>query len=42
VRRPGFVAIDGELVRMPATLEYELRRDALHVVCPPPTLAVAD
>jgi diacylglycerol kinase family enzyme len=42
VRRPGFVAIDGELVRMPATLEYELRRDALHVVCPPPTAPIAD
>jgi diacylglycerol kinase family enzyme len=35
VRRPGLIAIDGELVSMPATLEYALRRDALHVVCPP-------
>ena len=37
VRRPGLIAIDGELVRLSKTLEYELRRDALHVVCPPPT-----
>lgn len=36
VRRAGMIAIDGELVRMPTTLEYELRRDALRVVCPPP------
>ena len=35
VRRAGRVAIDGELVAMPTTLEYELRRDALRVVCPP-------
>jgi diacylglycerol kinase family enzyme len=35
VRRPGLIAIDGELVSMPTTLEYALRRDALHVVCPP-------
>ncbi|HEV7991195.1 MAG TPA: diacylglycerol kinase family protein [Gemmatimonadaceae bacterium] len=34
VRRPGYVAVDGELVSMPTTLEYELRRDALSVVCP--------
>ena len=36
VRHPGLIAIDGELVSMPATLDFELRRDALHVVCPPP------
>ena len=36
LRRPTAVAIDGELVAMHTTLEYELRRDALHVVCPPP------
>ena len=36
LRRPTAVAIDGELVAMRTTLEYELRRDALHVVCPPP------
>lgn len=34
VRRPGFVAVDGELVAMSTVLEYELRRDALKVVCP--------
>lgn len=36
LRRPTAVAIDGELVAMRTTLEYQLRRDALHVVCPPP------
>ena len=36
LRRPTAVAIDGELVAMHETLDYELRRDALHVVCPPP------
>jgi diacylglycerol kinase family enzyme len=36
LRRPTAVAIDGELVAMHETLEYVLRRDALHVVCPPP------
>ena len=36
VRRPTAVAIDGELVAMRDVLEYELRRDALHVVSPPP------
>jgi diacylglycerol kinase family enzyme len=35
VRRPTRVALDGEVDSMPATLEYELWRDALHVVCPP-------
>jgi len=35
VRRPTRVALDGELESMNTTLEYELRRDALHVVCPP-------
>lgn len=35
VRRPTRVALDGEVDSMPATLDYELRRDALHVVCPP-------
>jgi diacylglycerol kinase family enzyme len=34
LRRPGYVAVDGELVSMTTTLEYELRRDALCVVCP--------
>jgi diacylglycerol kinase family enzyme len=41
VRHAGLIAIDGELVSMPATLEYELRRDALHVVCPPPATPAA-
>jgi len=36
LRRPTAVAIDGELEAMHTTLEFELRRDALHVVCPPP------
>ena len=36
LRRPTAVAIDGELVAMRTTLEFELRRDALHVVYPPP------
>ncbi len=36
LRRPTAVAIDGELVAMHETLEYELRRDALQVVSPPP------
>ena len=35
LRRATAVAIDGELVAMHETLEYQLRRDALHVVCPP-------
>jgi diacylglycerol kinase family enzyme len=35
LRRPTRVALDGELESMQTTLEYELRRDALHVVCPP-------
>ncbi|MEO8562631.1 MAG: diacylglycerol kinase family protein [bacterium] len=34
LRRPGYVALDGELVSMSSTLEYQLRRDALSVVCP--------
>jgi diacylglycerol kinase family enzyme len=42
LRRPTAVAIDGELVAMHETLEYELRRDALHVVSPPPDPEAAD
>jgi diacylglycerol kinase family enzyme len=42
MRRPTAVAIDGELVAMQTTLEYELRRDALHVVCPPTVPVVKD
>jgi diacylglycerol kinase family enzyme len=38
VRRSSRVALDGEIESMPATLEYELRRDALQVVCPPAEL----
>ena len=33
-RHGGFVALDGELASLDAALEYELRRDALRVVCP--------
>jgi diacylglycerol kinase family enzyme len=36
LRRPTSVAIDGELVAMHETLQYELRRDAIQVVCPEP------
>jgi len=35
VRRPQLVAVDGELVSMTSTLDYELLRDALCVVSPP-------
>ena len=35
LRRPTRVALDGEIESMQTRLEYELRRDALHVVCPP-------
>jgi diacylglycerol kinase family enzyme len=31
----GTVAVDGEVVTLDPPLEYELRRDALRVVCPP-------
>ena len=41
VRRAVTVAVDGELVRLQPPLQFELRRDALRVVCPaavePPT-----
>ena len=33
-RGNGFVAVDGEIVRLGASLEYEVRKDALRVVCP--------
>ena len=36
VRRSVTVAVDGELVRLSPPLEFELRRDALRVVCPEP------
>ena len=35
-RAQGNVAVDGELVLMTAPLHYEIRRDALRVVTPPP------
>ena len=41
LRRPTSVAIDGELIAMRETLVYELRHDALHVVCPPPETKAA-
>jgi diacylglycerol kinase family enzyme len=36
-RHAGQIAVDGELVRLGTPLEYELRRDALTIVCPPET-----
>ncbi|MDQ6635556.1 MAG: diacylglycerol kinase [Gemmatimonadota bacterium] len=38
----GKVAVDGEIVSLNTPLEYELRRDALKVVCPPADVAVAE
>jgi diacylglycerol kinase family enzyme len=35
VRRSAMVALDGELVALTPPLQYEVRRDALTVVCPP-------
>ncbi len=37
MRGQGWVALDGEIARLGTPLEYELRRGALSVVCPPPT-----
>jgi diacylglycerol kinase family enzyme len=37
----GKVAVDGELVTLVPPLEYELRRDALTVVCPPADVELA-
>ena len=37
----GTVAVDGEIAHLTAPLRFELRRDALAVVCPPLT-AVTD
>ncbi|MEP6732645.1 MAG: diacylglycerol kinase family protein [bacterium] len=34
LRRPGRIAVDGELVSVGTTLEYELKRDAIQVICP--------
>jgi diacylglycerol kinase family enzyme len=38
----GTVAVDGEIVSLSSPLEYELRRDALTVVCPPADIALAE
>jgi diacylglycerol kinase family enzyme len=35
IRHHGRVSVDGELVTLSTPLEYELRREALRVVCPP-------
>jgi diacylglycerol kinase family enzyme len=37
----GTVAVDGEIVNLSAPLHYELKRDALTVVCPPPESRLA-
>jgi diacylglycerol kinase family enzyme len=42
LRRSGRVAVDGEIVTLDPLLKYELKRDALRVVCPPPTIAAGD
>jgi diacylglycerol kinase family enzyme len=36
MRSTGWVALDGEIALLPTPLDYELRRGALSVVCPPP------
>ena len=36
MRGMGTVAVDGEIVHLTAPLQFELKRDALSVVCPPP------
>ena len=41
MRGMGTVAVDGEIAQLTAPLRFELRRDALDVVCPPPS-AVTD
>ena len=41
LRGMGTVAVDGEIAHMTAPLRFVLQRDALAVVCPPPT-AVTD
>jgi hypothetical protein len=38
-RALGYVAIDGELVRMRAPLHYRIARGVLTVVAPPPGAA---
>jgi diacylglycerol kinase family enzyme len=37
----GMVAVDGEIVKLSPPLKYELKRDALSVVCPPPDTRLA-
>ena len=34
LRRQSTIAVDGELVSLGTPLEYQLQRDAIHVVCP--------
>jgi diacylglycerol kinase family enzyme len=36
------VAVDGELVTLKPPLRYELKRDALRVVCPPPAIPAGE
>jgi diacylglycerol kinase family enzyme len=36
------VALDGELVKLLPPLKYELKRDALRVVCPPPAIPAGE
>ena len=38
----GKVALDGEIVSLNPPLEYELRRDALTVVCPPANITLVE
>lgn len=42
LRRASHVAVDGELVTLMPPLKYELRRDALRVVCPPSTIQAGE
>jgi diacylglycerol kinase family enzyme len=37
----GTVAVDGEIVHLSPPMQYELKRDALSVVCPPPETLLA-
>jgi diacylglycerol kinase family enzyme len=40
--RATHVAVDGELAILSPPLKYELKRDALRVVCPPPAIAAGE
>jgi diacylglycerol kinase family enzyme len=42
LNRMGTVALDGEIVNLSPPLQYELKRDALSVVCPPPEMLLAE